>query len=846
MTGIFRYFSAEPARTVLSAIEGVNFIERLPPQVTTGVGFGTVCIVGEFEDGPYNTPTEVFTTTDFGLTFGGLGHVHDGKPYSNPVAQRSGGDEHWNGNGFLYLYGVRFTRTIVVRAKVSSGVVSFRRRACLEATLKGPFDLEPADDAAFETDGAPTGPAVVNATAGVIDAVGGSYPTNFIGGEKLRFLDERGVIRTVTFKATDQAIADVVAAINAQLGYDAASDNGGQLQIVSRIRGRTGYIKLVDASAAGVLTQLGLTTTDTAEVDRVTVNVAANGVYTFTVQVWYQGVITTYTGTFTRAAAETITQIRDGLISNFNTTNPNAPVTLTANGVDKIDIASDVAGVPITTTVTSTPNPGDFTASNVTANSTSYGLGTGNVDNIDLVTAAELAVIFAAISGVSATVLSTGYLRICNTATPETGTIEATSGAIWTALGITTGELVNADDSEITKIPAGTRIRDTNGTVWVTLQTYETDAEGGPFDLDVRPAQDDDTAPTALAGTATTLVDELEYSFAVTNDDPLIRPSANQIDSAYSAAIRSTIDSSGVSRDIDIIFSARTSAAIMEYIKSNVAEANVEEHNIRAGIVSPPLGTSKTAMITGGLGTVGVVGQRVQEICYVGVGFVMRIPEIAQVGSAGGIAYTDDGIIEIRGEHFYASVRSILPPEQNAGQELPRTVYGRQLPVLGLEKAYNKDYGGTPLQSADYIAFKAAGIIAPKIERSAGATFQSDVTSVDPATDPVKADAARMFFLHFLANSLRVLLSPYVKALLTPQLRRGLIAAISSFLDTLKSEDNPSLQRILNFDVRDETSPALASIGQFDLGVEVQMIPAALNINIRAAVGTTVKIAEAA
>src|SRR5690606_19114087 len=107
--------------------------------------------------------------------------------------------------------------------------------------------------------------------------------------------------------------------------------------------------------------------------------VANNGVYTFTVAVWYLGQIETYTGTYTHAAAETATQTRDALISNFNTQNPDAPVTLSTNGAAAIHITSNVAGVPITTAITATPNPGDFTTGNVTPNSTSYGLGTGNV-----------------------------------------------------------------------------------------------------------------------------------------------------------------------------------------------------------------------------------------------------------------------------------------------------------------------------------------------------------------------------------------------------------------------------------------------------------------------------------
>lgn len=838
---ISRYFPAEPTASVLTAIEGINIIEIVPPQVSAGAGSGTVCMVGEFEEGSFDTPTEIFGPTDLAANFGGFGHVHDGKPYSNPIAQRSGGDEYWNGNGYLYCSRRPFTRLILVRAKVTSGQVRFQRLATLTAPNKGPFDLEPGDTADYELDGAAI-QGTIAATAGQIDATGGVYPTTFVGGEKLIFVDERGVQRVVIFKNTDQSIAQVVAAINAQLAYTAAINNGGQLQLVSRVRGRKGYIRLIGGTASAI-TQLGLNLTDTAEVDKLTIVNAVTGIYTFTVQVWYQGVITTFTGTYTATVpADTKTIIRDALISNFQTQNPSAPVTLTT-GVDIINVTSNVAGVGIVTAVTAAPNVGDMTTANVTPNATSFGLGTGNVDNVDLVTSAEIAAILDPIVGLTATVPA-GYLRLVNDDTPETGVLEVTGGAVNTALGFTVGQKSIASQGTVVSIPAGTRVRDTNGTVWVTCQTYATDTLGGPFDIDVRPAVDDDTAPTALANTATTLVDVLADGFAVSNPSPLVRMTVQQLDKAYENAIGATNDPNGVSKDIDIIYSARTSAAIIASLKSNVIDTSAEEHNLRKAIVSPPLSATKAQMRTDP--DIGVLACRHQRVIYVGPGFITYISEIAEVGTANGIGFTADGVIEMRGEGYYASVRSVLPPEQDASQFLSRTVYGRDLPVLGLAKQFNKKYGGTPLRTEDYKAFKAAGVVAPKINVGKGAQFQSDVTSVDPVLEIGKVSAARIFFFDWLANSFRDILLPYSKAPLTPELRRGAVGALNSFLDGLKGLESPGLRRILDGKAVDETSSTAEAAGQFNIGVRVRMISAALNINVRAAVGTNVTVTEQA
>lgn len=841
MTGFKRYFPADPPRSVLRAIEGVSLIERPPAAIPDGVGTGVVCLIGEFEDGEFEAPTEVRKKSDLLTKFGGFGFVKGGKPSQYPVARRSGGSELWNGNGYLALRGKKFSRLIISRVNTSAGTVKFRRLATLTASKRGPHDLEPNDTLVLDRDGA-TVTATVLATAGTIQASGGSYPTNFVGGEYLLIKDEYGTIRKVTFAVGDSTENNCIDAINKQLAYTAASDNGGQILLTSRVRGSTGRIEITGGSASA-LTALGFTLTNTAEVDRVTVNVAANGAYTFTVAVWYQGVITTYTASFTRAAAETITQIRDALISDFNTDNPNAPVTLAANGADKINIASDVAGVPITTTVTSTPNPGDFTTSNVTPNSTSFGLGTGNVRDVDRVSDAELVPLIDALSGISAVLLTTGYLRISNTATPESGTLEIDSGAVATALGFSPGDASSAASGASVTIPAGTLIKDTANGLWLTLQSVTTDTTGGPFEVDVRPAVDDDSTPSTAGSTATTIVDLLDDGFSVTNDATLARLSPAGLDAAYRAAIEATAkNSESVVREINIIVAARTSASITQSLISNVEETRAEEFNLRVAVYSPPIGTSITDMLTSA--TIGVkAANNRSTIFFRGPGVLVPVPEIEALGAAGGTGFSDDGIIEQHFDVWYASIRSIIPPEENAGQDLARTVYGA-LPIVGLEKLYNSKYGGTALATADYMAFLAAGVGAPKMGKN-GCELQSDVTCLPVGDDPERSEAQYRFMFDYVGDSLRNLVAPYVKTLVKPANSTGALTNCRGFLESLKSEGDRDAARIDDFSAEDETLAENAARGDRDLQVDVKLLQTAKFFNIFLTVGTTVTITNA-
>lgn len=829
MTGFTRYFAAEPSRATLAAIEGVNLIEISPQNIEQGAGTGVCCVVGEAEDGPYNTPIEIRSGEELVRIFGELGYIHDGKPGQSPVARRSGGSEVWNGNLYMALAGLSFDRLIIVRVKTAAGQVRFQRLASMTATKRGPHDLEPGDVADFEVDGSPVQATIV-AVAGTVQAVGGTYPTNFVGTEKMVVRDEFGNDRTIKYAATDQAIGDVINAINKQLGYTAATNNAGQILLTSRIRGSKGFIQVVSGSP-GVLTQLGFSAVNTAEVDKVTVVVASAGAYTFTVTVLYQGHLTVFTGTFT-AVAENVAAIRAALLANFNTTNPTAPVTLSLGGAGIINITSNVAGVGIVTAITATPNGGDFTTANVTPNATNFGYGNGNVKNTDGVLDSEIAAMFDALGGLGSRLLGTGFLRVWNDTTPESGTLKFVSGNIGLALGFIAGTTVSAGAGAAALIPSGTRVKDDAGFFWTTCQTYETDLTGGPFDLDVRPALDDDSTPTAGIGEVNTLVDVLPDEFVVSNVVALTRLSPSGFDAAYRLALDATIDSSSVAREITIITTARGSESIDTSVVNNVPQANKEEHSLRVGILSAPLGFSVEQRISDPDQGVPICGKS-RDLVFMSPGHLANIPRVAEVGLAGGLGFSADGVIERRSNVLYAAIRSRLPPEENAGQDLTRTPIGRINVVVGLENAFNSSKGGTALKSDHYIAMKAAGICTVKIDPDAGVCIQSDLTTKPESLNSDECNANHRFMWNYIANSQARIAKPYLKTLKRPGVRSGLVQATRGFLEDLKSEGNRSLSRILDFTCDDVSSQPWEGLGHTDVAINVRLLPTSKYINLR-------------
>jgi hypothetical protein len=268
-------------REQLLRIEQINVVDRTPQTPTTGVGYGTMLEVGEFEDGPFETPTEVFGASSEEQNFGGLGYTYGDLLHQNACARRRLGQD-WNGNGFIKGKYLEPPRKIICRVDSSVGEVRFTLAASLRSN-PAPFDMEPGDQLSVTTDTG--GPAVsVAITATDATAAGAGFapgPTGFVGGEAIGIQVDALPEVIVYFQAADQTAADVVARVNGFMGFICGVVNAGEIDLSSIQRGSGASITLRDVTA-GALAAIGHAAGTTngagsvANVDSVTAAEAAN------------------------------------------------------------------------------------------------------------------------------------------------------------------------------------------------------------------------------------------------------------------------------------------------------------------------------------------------------------------------------------------------------------------------------------------------------------------------------------------------------------------------------------------------------------------------------------------
>lgn len=254
-----RRFTENPGLDVLLEIESVNIIDETPPKGFIAKGSGTALLLGEFENGPFETPTEVVGTTDLLSVFGNFGYTYSDVTGSNPSARSRLVDgtihpEYWNGNGMVALNGKKFAKLLIVRVDTSVGSVSFSRLASIPGIFRPTYDLEPGQTLSFSTD--TVGPTTVTfaAAAAQVTGVGGVF-AGVVAGDYIDLAyDAETTIRT-TFLTGDTTIAKVVSRINQAFGFNFAADDGtGELQLTGRIRGTDGLVNVVGGSGAIVAT----------------------------------------------------------------------------------------------------------------------------------------------------------------------------------------------------------------------------------------------------------------------------------------------------------------------------------------------------------------------------------------------------------------------------------------------------------------------------------------------------------------------------------------------------------------------------------------------------------------
>lgn len=731
MSVFLRRFLSDPGEEVLLEIEAVNVLDRDPPASITGVGTGFVCMVGEFENGLYDTPTEVSGANDLTKTFGTLGFDYNGVVASNPCARERKADgaalsEKWNGNGHVQLSGKKFKRLMVVRVDTSVGAVEFKREAFVVGNGGFSFDLEPGQILQLNI-GAGNVSATFDAAAAVVTGAAGTFALT--GGDTLTLGYDDAANFTTTFLTGDTTAALIVARINIYAGFTFASVATGQVRLTGVKKGTAGQVRVVSGSA-GVITAIGLTVANTA--------------------------------------------------------------------------------------------------------------GTGDVANIDSVTPAEVkTVVEADIVGTRVETQLDGKIRISKTFVASTDTITVGSGTTATALGFTSGQTNANATGPVGVIPAGTQVTNTAATVkFVTTQDVNvTAANAGPYTARVRHALDDGAGVSAAVSTIIKVTDPIALSsFSVTNT-VLIAAALTEaaIDAAYVTAIDKTKDINTVAKEINVIYSARQSNAIRTKIKSNVLDASASGCFGRMGIVRPPLNITKAAAKSTSA-TPGVGAYRDQRVVYCYPGANTFVPLIARRGTAGGAGFTADGNVDIGADGVLASLLSQISPEENPGQETTFTAE-----VNGIESGANVQ----GFDMADYIAFKAAGICAIRVD-SGKVIFQSGVTSVDPLTYPNLVNIARRRMADFIQDTLARRGRGYGKKLNTFARRKALAGEIRLWLRGLLSPNKPEDQRIDGFTVDEKSGNTDVSIGKgiYRIIVKVRTLSSLDAIVLDTTIGEQVEVEE--
>ena len=262
-----RRFTSDPGIEVLLQIESVNILDIEPSAPLTSVGSGTVMLVGEFEKGPYNEPTEVFGPTDVAQTFGGFGFSYAGVVANNPCARKRLADativpEYWNGNGMVALNGKRFSRLVLVRADTSVGAVNFSRIASILGNVQTTFAVTAGQTVKFDIGGGTLTATILGTQATHTGGVfpGGGGLSGFVGGEWVDVAFDASATIRVYFLAGDQSPAQVAARINSYVGYTMVTTAGGgtTLVLTGVQYGTGGIVNVVAANAPGTLTAIGL------------------------------------------------------------------------------------------------------------------------------------------------------------------------------------------------------------------------------------------------------------------------------------------------------------------------------------------------------------------------------------------------------------------------------------------------------------------------------------------------------------------------------------------------------------------------------------------------------------
>lgn len=785
MAGYVRRYTTIPTIDVIKRIEGPVIVDLTPPAPLTGLGSGTVLAVGEFEDGPFaaqsdgsNGVLEVFGSSDLVSKFGAFGYSYASLVSQNPSSRRHLA-EFWNGNGFLKLFKLRSQRLLVARVDTSVGSVAFEPLATIEG---GPGLFRVTDGQALSaTSGSTAASDAVSAKVATAFGKGSAGFSTIIGGETIGIRVDGGPQINVVFDSTMITGALVRDRINAVYGATIAALVSSNLNIFSQRLGYGATVELIDV-VPGSLFKLGQIAGVFGDEARVYGGTGAIGTIAagdkaiFTIDGAASPITVTFAGAPADAAAAA-TVINTQLGANVAYAMPSGVLML--RGVKK--------GLGNGSIILAVGSPDALVKLGFAAGTTN---ALSNVVDSNATPTSDIVVLLngsAGLAGISvkASVAPSGDLRLV--ATTFGASLLVATGALSTALGLAPLDTTVAPSAHGGgTIPAGTRVRTDAGLEWVTMQSLDIPADDlGPFTARVRPGLDDGTAVGTSANTITTIVDNPTFAnLKVTNAAALgAALTEAQMDVAYITALGKTLDEKSTAREANYLLVARRSDAVVREGKSNALSATANGALARKFITGDPLGTMVNQAIAN------VAQFRSDRVFYTSKGWKVLVPQIAALGTAGGLGFTADGVITVRPDGPLTTLCAMLAPEENPGQ------------ATGLiDDFFEVNTFGETLSRESYEAYKAAGISVPRIDRQSGSVYQSGVTS---SLDTGKATMARRKMADFIQDQAAEFLNPYIKKLNRQERRDQIVAQWVGFLSGLKSVAAPDQQRIEDYSVDD-------------------------------------------
>jgi len=864
-----RRFLSDPGDSVLLNIESVNILDLTPPANIQGIGTGTVLLVGEFENGPYNTPQQLLGTTDLARTWGTLGYQYGGLAAQNPSAPVRHADgaiapEFWNGNAFVQISGQTYATLIFVRVNTSVGSVTFESCAYIEGAVEFAYILQSGEvldlavsDFATTTTATTTLP---QATIAVASTTG--FPSSgsiTLGGQTVAYTGVSATTFTgctggagpfpagtivVGGAPTAATFTGVAASYETPATTVAVGSNGTNMPSAGVIDAvTTGFPTSGAASVAGTsFTYTGTTGTSFTGCTRSSGAAALTTGESVTAGAYPTGFSggQTITLAFDNNANFTVAfQAGDQTLAQVvSRINSFAGFAMASGASGQLTLVGRTAGTGGSVQVVGDNASGAVLGQLGLVAGTTY--GTGNVANIAQVQFAEIQTIVQnAVSGTTVQLNSSGAIRISNTGNPGQGGIEVGAGTTALNLGFVSGQANLADTDAGGVIPAGTVVQNSAGTcVLVTTQDLTVSPNApGPYTVPVRFANDNGTGTGVGSGQVTVVPNPPNIgAFAVTNTLPIANAmTESQLDAAYAAAIATTTDVNSVARVANIIVSARQSNTVRSQLRANALYASANGCYGRMACVSPPLNTSPQVALSQ-VAAPGVGATSDQRVIYCYVGNNTFVPLIGQVGLAGGVGFTATGNVDVHSDTLMASILSQLNPEENPGQLTTFTAN-----VNGIETGANVQ--GFDIN--DYIAFKAAGIAALRMDNGV-AIFQSGVTSVNPQVFPQLTRISRRRMADFIQDSIAIAAKAFGKKLSVQARRKALKGEIRSFLAGLLSKNNPGSQRIGGYTVDDSdgNTDVTLSEGMYRITVNVKTLASLDSIVVQTTIGEDVDVTE--